>query len=690
MRCSILLLAISHASRFPRAAAWHAVASPPKARSRVWAKQQRARVIRASASTEAPAGAGELAGSAAAPPPRVPITLLSGFLGAGKTSLLRHVLDNREGLRVGVIVNDMASVNIDAKIVRSPFDFDENGATSPGAADASGAPAAKPSAEDVARAREALPDAIELGNGCICCSIADELLTSLAEMVALAGMRGTEYDHIVIESSGISEPRAVRDMFQDAEAAQVPLAARVGLDTLVTVVDAGAFLDLYGAGARARERPDLVGEESFEQRVGLKDGLETSESAARQVVDLLVEQVECADIILLNKVDLLGEPGAEPGAPRTGRRAALAQLEELIGALNPAAKILVCEYGKVQALGDVLGAARASVLDDEGDDARAPAARLGPVDDHKRAVEAARAQSHEAHAHDHDDAPAVEASAHSHEAHAHDHDDAPAAEVCNDPTHDHSHSSHAHAHAHDAAAEEACDDPVCNDPTHDHSHSHTHERKHFGIESFVYEQRRPFAPARLERVLRCLPTKEAAAATLARGADAGAAEAGLDSVLARDNDAELREAMAGLVRSKGFVWLAHSDVRAFYWSHAGAHFEMQLLGRWWASLPRDAWPEEQRAEIGADFAGAGGDRRQEVVFIGVGVAAPAARAALERALDAALLDDDEMAAYARSTGRPLGADDDAPPLTKEKTAAAERELQDAFPNTIDIMRTAYA
>ena len=66
------------------------------------------------------------------------------------------------------------------------------------------------------------------------------------------------------------------------------------------------------------------------------------------------------------------------------------------------------------------------------------------------------------------------------------------------------------------------------------------------------------------------------------------------------------------MRSKGFVWLAHSDVRAFYWSHAGAHFEMQLLGRWWASLPRDAWPEEQRAEIGADFAGAGGDRRQEV------------------------------------------------------------------------------
>jgi hypothetical protein len=134
-------------------------------------------------------------------------------------------------------------------------------------------------------------------------------------------------------------------------------------------------------------------------------------------------------------------------------------------------------------------------------------------------------------------------------------------------------------------------------------------------------------------------------------------------------------------------------VRAFYWSHAGAHFEMQLLGRWWATLPRARWPPEQVAEIEADFGGgAGGDRRQEIVFIGVSLDA-AHRAELVTALDAAMLTDDEMERYARATGRKGDGDravGAADALAKVDARNAERELSQQFPNPIEIAMTSYS
>eukprot|EP00614_Pseudopedinella_elastica_P007926 CAMPEP_0172612702 /NCGR_PEP_ID=MMETSP1068-20121228/36187_1 /TAXON_ID=35684 /ORGANISM="Pseudopedinella elastica, Strain CCMP716" /LENGTH=347 /DNA_ID=CAMNT_0013416941 /DNA_START=108 /DNA_END=1148 /DNA_ORIENTATION=+ len=301
---------------------------------------------------------------------RVPVTLLSGFLGTGKTTLLRHTLQNKQGLKVGTVVNDMAAVNVDAKLVRQ----DEE-------------------------------DFVELENGCMCCTMAEELFTSVGQLISVNEMRnpGTSYDHILIESSGISEPRAVRDNFQDAEAYGMGLLEQVRLDTLVTLVDCAAFLDAYESSQKIRDRPDLGDggpnkESDSEAALAEQFGpgrqvldLDAAVSGQRAVVDLLVEQVECADVVVLNKVDLV--------TPEQ-----LDFVRTVVGALNPSASVVEAEFGAVN-LEEVLGAAKA-----EG------AANFGIVDEHKAAVTAAKQAAAAACAEP----------------------------ACTDPTHDHSH-SHNHA-----------------------------------------------------------------------------------------------------------------------------------------------------------------------------------------------------------------------------------------------------
>ena len=515
----------------------------------------------------------------------ISVTILSGFLGTGKTTLLQHLLTNSEGLKIGAVVNDMGAVNIDAKLVTQ-----RNGE------------------ETMVGEPE---DFVELSNGCVCCSSGDDLLGALAELVSLSFMRGKAYDHLVVECSGIAEPRLVRRLFQDAQAAGWPLMQYLSLENMVSVVDAEGFSEVFNSDERMADRPELgeapsPDEDDISTLVlgAVTPDQEAGAAARRAVSQLLVEQVEVADVILLNKADRVDAP-------------AMARLQELIGAINGFATVLPCEYAVVDPT---------QVLVPRRDDG---VALSNEVMDHKSAVDMAlwlRAKA---------PAPTAAATTHDHShseaeaTHEHGHSDA----ECTDPTHDHSHSE---AECTDPTHDHSHSDVECTDPTHDHSHSEggglagTTAAVRFGIGSFVYARRRPFAQQKLRALLAKLPFVVDATLPGSRleheGGEGGDEAAG---------------PFATVLRSKGFVWVAPEGSVAYYWSHAGRHIEVSELGRWWAAVPREDWPEAHHASILEDFdtAGEGGDRRQEIVFIGAGLD----ETAITEALDACLLNDGEEA-----------------------------------------------
>lgn len=215
---------------------------------------------------------------------RIPVTVLSGYLGAGKTTILNHVLNNRQGLKVAVIVNDMSEINIDADLVGRET--------------------------NLSRTEEKL---VEMSNGCICCTLREDLLIEV-EGLAKEG----RFDYILIESTGISEPVPVAQTFSYIdEELGIDLTSLCRLDTMVTVVDAYRFWHDFSSGETLLDRQQALGEED-----------------TRDVVDLLMDQIEFCDVLILNKCDLVSESD-------------LAKLEAVLRKLQPSAKIIRSIQGKI-------------------------------------------------------------------------------------------------------------------------------------------------------------------------------------------------------------------------------------------------------------------------------------------------------------------------------------------------------
>ena len=377
---------------------------------------------------------------------RLPVTVLSGFLGAGKTTMLNHILRNREGLKVAVIVNDMSEINVDAAIIR--------GETA------------------LSRTEEKL---VEMTNGCICCTLREDLLIEVQRLAA-----NGRFDYLLIESTGISEPMPVAETFTFTDEEGRSLSTVAELDSLVTLVDCENFLRDY---------------ETFDDLVDRKLGV--SDDDHRNIVDLLIDQIEFATVIVLNKSDRIEAEAME-------------ELKRFVHHLNPYAQILESQYGQVD-LKSVLGT---GTYNDEW------------AEGHPNWLAVPRG-------------------------------------------------------------------------------SEQSEVDEYGIESFIFEARRPFHPERF---------------ALALSFDDGI--------------------LAGVMRSKGYCWIATHHSEAFRWSQAGVSIKMDQDGPWMCTVDDTEWPEDEasREWIMSTMEEPWGDRRQELVFIGSEMDEVVLRSRLEDCL----LTDEEM------------------------------------------------
>jgi len=479
----------------------------------------------------------------------IPMTLLSGFLGSGKTTTLKHLLENAEGVKIGVIVNDVASVNIDAKLVS---------ATNQGI--------------------------VELQNGCACCSLADELLTSVQTLL----QKKQGFDALVVELSGVADPVSVKSNWQTAKLQGHPVTYETDVTKVVTVVDACTFGTDYMTWDVAGERDGWT--EEGDDCAGM-----------RKVPELLAEQVEAADLLIINKIDLAGPEQVEIAS-------------SVARGLNAKADMQQVEFGRVSPT------------------------RILELPKQKETVD-----KEHSHGHDHD---CTEPDC-TDQSHSHSHDNS--AVDCTDPgCTDESH-SHSHEHASD------CADPDCTDMSHSHSHSHNTSTDKLGIVNFVYKAAKPFNSERLMALLNNwpVPIKDTLDIELLKDAQNDGYQINEELVSGKTSP------FIGVLRSKGFCWFAptkwtgsRNDVwrhdTAMYWSHAGRHFGITSAGKWWGTIPREQMAryftdqDEYERILTEDFVTEEfGDRRQELVFIGTNLDEDY----ITKALDECLCTDAEMNNY---------------------------------------------
>jgi G3E family GTPase len=394
-------------------------------------------------------------------PDLTPVTILCGFLGAGKTTLLRHLLSQNEGARWALVVNDVGAINLDARLISDLV-------------------AGKSVAGEAEAALQGASEVVDLGNGCVCCSNKDDLAETLCRL-ASAG----RFDHIIVETTGLAEPAALARLFVQRNEFGRSVTDFARLHGLFTVIDA----------------PDLL------QRLASRDRSPTSPGAVKPLVELLLEQAECADVLLLNKCDRCPEEE-------------LLRLEALLADLNPHAELLRTEFSQAP-VEWVLGRARFSAATTLG------AARW--ISDLNAA------------------APVLPG--------------APARR-----------------------------------PT--VARSVPEYTRRYGLRSFLFRARKPFARERLMELL----------------------ERGLP----------------GIVRAKGFYWLAERPDEMAFLSLAGGACSHTWLNYWWAAMVEAGKVslDDRPPLIRALWEEPAGDRRQELVLIGVDFD----EAALRRALEACLVD----------------------------------------------------
>jgi G3E family GTPase len=390
---------------------------------------------------------------------RPPVTVLCGFLGAGKTTLLNHLLTQANGRRWAVVVNDVAAINSDGAVVRAGADTRTS------------------------------RDIVELGNGCVCCSSKDELAETIAELGVKAGENG--FEHIMVETTGVAEPRSIGNLFVQKNPFGRSLADFATLSALVSVIDAADFL---------RE---------WERDQACEEGRAVLTSRERPVFELMVEQAKCADVLILNKGDLVSAKE-------------LAQLEDIVRGLNPHAEIVRAVHSQVAAerlLGRVRFDATVTLR---------AATWLKTLSALLPATAAAPARSLVAK-------PAVR------------------------------------------------------------NERPQHELK-YGIRSFGFQARRP--------------------------------------LVARKVFALVEGGTAGLLRAKGYLWIQERPDEMGFLSVAGGATCYDFLSYWWTAMIENGRVQrEQRPElIAALWVEPHGDRRQDLVFIGVGLEEAAIRADLEACL----------------------------------------------------------